>query len=211
MKTFGGILKEEREKQGKTILEIHRETRIPEKTLVALEANDFTSLPEPTSLKGFIQNYARTLGLDDKPLIAIFNRDWRKQETPKIIPSGLTKPLDQPNSFWTPQTMIILGLSIIITIFLIFIGFQIKNYYASPKLIIDKPQDNETIKSKAVTVSGKTNPDVSVYINEELGNVDEDGNFTYELELFPGENTITVKAVNRHKKTTTVIRKVKKE
>lgn len=210
MKTVGEILREERLKQGKTILEIHRETKIPEKTLHALETNDYRLLPELTFIKGFIQNYAKILGLDDQQLVAIFKRDFATTQAPKIIPAGFIKPLDQKNTFFSPATLPILIITILATIFLTFIGYEVKIYFSQPKLTIEQPKDNEQISGWLATVKGKTSRDASVYINEELINVDDRGNFSYELELFPGENTITVKAINRHKKETIVIKKVKK-
>ena len=86
MKSVGQILKKEREKQGRTILQIYRETKIPEKNLLALEADKYSSLPSATFIKGFISIYAKALELDEKKLIAIFRRDWKKREEAKIVP-----------------------------------------------------------------------------------------------------------------------------
>jgi len=108
MKSVGQILKKERQKQGKTLNQINRETKIPEKNLIALETDDYASLPPATFIKGFIQIYAKSLDLDEKKLIAIFRRDWQKKEQTKIIPEGLTKPLDGQSSFWNPKTTVVL-------------------------------------------------------------------------------------------------------
>lgn len=209
MKSVGQILKKERQKQGKTLNQIHRETKIPEKNLIALETDDYASLPPATFIKGFIQIYAKSLDLDEKKLIAIFRRDWQKKEQTKIIPEGLTKPLDGQSSFWSPKTAMVLIISLFLIVFLSYLGFQLKKYFSPPSLTVERPLENEKVKEQTVEIKGRANQDASVYINDELININESGNFSYELKLFPGENTIYIKAINRRGKETSISRKVK--
>ena len=209
MKSIGQILKKERQKQGKTILQIHRETKIPEKNLIALETDDYASLPPATFIKGFIQIYAGTLDLDEKKLIAIFRRDWQKKEKARIIPEGLVKPLDGQSSFWTPKTAMILIISLFFAVFLSYLGFQLKKYFSPPKVVVERPLEDEETEEETIEIKGKADKDSSVYINDELINIDETGSFSYEFKLFPGENTIYIKAVNRRGKETIVSRQVK--
>jgi cytoskeletal protein RodZ len=208
MKSVGQILKQERKKQKKSILQIHRETKIPEQNIIALENNNFASLPPATFVKGFIQIYAKNLGLDEKKLIAVFRRDWRKKEKTKIVPEELKDSLTRQKFVWSPKMTLILATSFFLTIFIAYLGFQIKNFFSPPKLTIEKPQENEQIRGKTIEVKGETDKGASVYLNDELINPDEKGSFTYELKVFPGENTITIKAVDRREKQTTIERQI---
>ena len=81
---------------------------------------------------------------------------------------------------------------------------------SKPKLIISEPEDGREIKGgdKKVTISGITDNDASVYVNNGQIIVSKDGSFTTSIPLNDGENTITVKAVNSASTSTTIDLKV---
>jgi len=207
MKSVGHILKKQREKQGKSLSQINRITKIPEKNLLALEADNYSLLPAPTFVKGFIQIYAKALDLDPEKLVAIFRRDSQKKEQSEVLPQGLT-PITK-KTFWNPKLTISLAIGLLLAVFLSFFGFHLKNYFSPPILLVEKPVDNQEIKEEQVEVKGKTSKDVSVYVNDELINVDAKGEFNYQFKVFSGTNTITVKAVNSRDKETTISRQIK--
>lgn len=69
----------------------------------------------------------------------------------------------------------------------------------APKLEITSPQDGSTVsqrKQQVVTVTGTTDPQNKVYLNEQFLFVRSDGSFTGQFQLQPGGNAIHVKAVN---------------
>lgn len=66
---LGSILREAREAQGLTLAQAQAKTRISEKFLEALERGDYTALPTPVHVRGFLRNYARFLDLDPQPLL----------------------------------------------------------------------------------------------------------------------------------------------
>lgn len=208
MKTVGEILKQEREKQDKTILQIHRETKIPQKTLEALEADNFTSLPPATFVKGFIRVYAQTLDLEPKKLLAIFRRDWQESEKGEIVPKGLSQPLNPSGFGWTPKTAFILIISTLGLLFLAYIGLQLTRFLLPPKLSLESPLEGQKIEQEMVKIVGQASKDSSVYVNNQLIETDEEGKFSYQLKLFPGENRIEVKAVDRRDKETLLLRTI---
>jgi cytoskeleton protein RodZ len=67
--TLGDIVKKARVDQKLSLEEISVLTRIKEKYLIAIEANNFDVLPSPVQKKGFVRAYAKALGLDPVPLI----------------------------------------------------------------------------------------------------------------------------------------------
>jgi cytoskeletal protein RodZ len=69
MDELGQILRQARENKGLSIEEAHEETRINVRYLEALENGEYSVLPSATHARGFLQNYARFLGLDPDPLI----------------------------------------------------------------------------------------------------------------------------------------------
>jgi len=66
----GLTLREARELLGISVHEVAERIKFAPKQVEALEANDFTHLPQATFLRGFVRSYARMLQLDEAPLIA---------------------------------------------------------------------------------------------------------------------------------------------
>lgn len=66
-----------------------------------------------------------------------------------------------------------------------------------PKLEINSPKDGENLKDSQVTVSGKTDPNVGITVNDHLAIVSGDGYFNYTLTFGNGENKIKVVALDR--------------
>lgn len=208
MKTVGEILKSERLKKNKSLLQLHRETKIPQRFLVALEANDFSTLPPDTFVKGFIKIYSQALGLSASQLLAVYRRDREGQEQKEILPPSLSEDAIQKKWHWTPKLTAIIGISMAIVLFLSYLGWQIWSFLAPPKLIVERPVDNQIIKEESTEVVGQTNKDASVYVNDQLVNITNQGKFTYTIKLFPGENRLVITAVNRRGVKTTIECKV---
>ena len=60
---FGQYLRTERELRQVHLMEISAETKIPIRTLEALESGEWDSLPAEVFVRGFARSYARFLGL----------------------------------------------------------------------------------------------------------------------------------------------------
>lgn len=71
------------------------------------------------------------------------------------------------------------------------------NYLSdNPTLEIFSPKDNETIHDLEILIVGKTDPGNTIMINNRLVIVDTNGNFTHTINLYSGENIVTVIAIN---------------
>src|SRR3989344_6979031 len=93
-------------------------------------------------------------------------------------------------------------------ILMVYILFQYRYAIINPPVTLDSPQDNVVIQSRRVVVSGKTDPNATVYVNEDTVALEEDGTFRKVITVFSGKNTITVKAVNRFGRETVIKREV---
>lgn len=63
----------------------------------------------------------------------------------------------------------------------------------APSINITSPKDGDIFNAKNITVTGKTEKNVKLYVNKEMANVSEDGNFTANIILKnEGENIILV-------------------
>ncbi|HEY65023.1 MAG TPA: helix-turn-helix domain-containing protein [Caldilineae bacterium] len=70
MSDLGQWLREAREARGLSLAEVEKATRIRQQYLSALEADDWSALPNETVGRGFLRNYALFLGLDAEELLA---------------------------------------------------------------------------------------------------------------------------------------------
>lgn len=80
MSSIGEILKTERIRQGKNLKEIEQETKIRAKYLLALEKNDFDSLPHGIYPKVFLRAYCQFLGIDSNLLLEKYNEEIDQKE-----------------------------------------------------------------------------------------------------------------------------------
>lgn len=78
-----------------------------------------------------------------------------------------------------------------------------------PKLEVTSPSDGASITGeRKIQVTGKTEPEAKVFINDNRAIVNSDGNFTYTLSLNDGENNLKIKALDNATNITEVERKV---
>jgi len=73
--SVGAQLAEERRRQGKSILEVASGTNIMARTIEFIEHGRSDALPTAAYVKGYIQGYAKFLGIPVEPLIAEYNRE----------------------------------------------------------------------------------------------------------------------------------------
>jgi hypothetical protein len=61
-------------------------------------------------------------------------------------------------------------------------------------LVVTSPQDGSTLDSTNATVKGKTTPGADVFVNDQSGKADANGNFSISVGLDEGANQIVVSA-----------------
>jgi cytoskeletal protein RodZ len=130
-----------------------------------------------------VKDYADFLGLNGEELLCLFRRDYDRR------PENSTR-----RRFWfslTPQfafTAFILLLGIIFTAYLV---TEYLKFNRPPLLKINWPQD---FSQKTIEISGITDPESTVKINDSLVIVDINGNFKKSLEISTPEAKIVVEA-----------------
>ncbi len=86
----GGCLRALRLRAGASLEEMARATRISPGCLKALEANDFSELPAPVFVKGFIRAYCDFLGAPSEEALALYQVTLGGSAAPK--PHALPEP-----------------------------------------------------------------------------------------------------------------------
>lgn len=82
--------------------------------------------------------------------------------------------------------------------------------YENPILEVNEPEDGKAVQGgdKKIKVSGKTSPNVKIFINDSQVIVDRDGNFSADQPLNEGGNTISIKAIDTASNTTGIQRQI---
>lgn len=208
MKTAGEILKEKRLEKNLSLSDIEKATRIREKFLKAIEEDNFSLVPGFTYLYGFVGTVAQYLGLPKERVLAVLRRQYEEKKIP-VLPKGIEKPL-LPNAFLTKVSIPITFIFALIILF-VFVYFQYKIFNSSPKLVIDYPDKEITVKTDDITVKGSTNKDSRIFINGQEISVNENGSFSANIKISQGSNKLIIVAVSKKGKETKVEKEVQKQ
>lgn len=94
MPAVGAYLRELRERQGVSLDEISRSTRVLHHYLEALESDNLASLPAPVFAKGFIRAYCQALGVAPDEAIVMYDQKVGQSRTPASLapPPRVTQP-----------------------------------------------------------------------------------------------------------------------
>lgn len=206
MKTIGRAIKEARTKKRYSLSKLGDATKIKKDFIEALEKENWKTLPDFPVLVGFVKNIAGALGTNEKGLMALLRRDY----PPKALLIN-PKP-DVENKFvFSPKLTFAIGMGIIVVLLSGYLAFQYGTFVGPPSLSVFEPKEAQVITERVIKVSGKTDSDAIVRVNNQPVLLDSEGNFIAEIEIFEGTNEIEVKAQSRAGKETVVRRKIKPE
>lgn len=116
--TLGEYLVQQRKENNLNFEDILEETKIPPKTLKAMEADDYGQLPADAFARGFYMLYAKCLGLDQTEILERYDRQ-RTERPGKGRFASPTKQVKQVNTMAARPSMVtgsILGLNLIVII-----------------------------------------------------------------------------------------------
>lgn len=187
-----------------TLEQISAATKIRPRFLAAIEKGEYDKLPSTAYAKGFVTNYASYLGVPQKEILALFRREFDEKKHLKVLPDSLAK-----NSGFTVRRINIGQSFIVASLVLLilggYLGYQYRGVILAPPLMIDTPRQSKEVKND-IMISGKTDPNATVYINNEPVSINSSGEFSKILSLFPGKSSLTIKARNRFGKETVLQR-----
>ena len=197
MKTVGQILKKARLDKLYTIDQLSSLTKIDEKYIESIEADDYASLPSETFTKGFIRNLGLRLDKNPDELVAIFRRDF-KVPVPTKVKTPRNKRQIISLSHLTSQVVLF---SFGLVVFLGYLVFQFRAILTPPTLEITRPLSGSVLVSP-LEIEGSTTPDSNITINDNIkAKPDQSGRFLVRINLPVGETNITVTATNRFSRT----------
>lgn len=184
--------------------DVSKSTKIKKDFLDAIEKSEYGKLPSSTFAQGFVRNYTQFLKLPEDEVTPLFRREFDEEKIYKVLPSGV--PADFPVSKMKKSQLILV--SLLFAVLVLYLLFQYKDAIIAPNISVKSPLENEVVKSTLVTVSGSTNPENVVYVNDFPVSVGDNGNFKKSLYLFPGKTKVMIKVVNRFNKSTVITRDI---
>lgn len=203
----GQRLHDERIKKGLSISDVSQATKIRQSFLIAIEKGEYHRLPSAAYATGFVRNYAEYLGLPKREIFALFRREFDEEKIYKVLPDSLTPKKEFPRfRIRIQRTLLVLGG--VISAFFVYVIFQYRFFVMNPPLQVLTPKEGSNT-SREVIVTGKTDPNATVFVNTFPVVVDVKGVFMKKLTLSQGTTVILVKAKNRLNKETIVQRNIR--
>jgi transcriptional regulator with XRE-family HTH domain len=205
MRKIGLFLQEERNKKKLTLAQMERETKIKKQFIDLIEKGDWENLPEYPITSGFVKTIAKSLGIPEETAIAILRRDYPFDKKKVSINP---KPDLKLKVSINPKILVAVLSVLMILFFLGYLFYQYIQYVSPPKLIIDRPAENQEVIVGNVVVAGKTDSDVTLTVNNQRVLVSETGEFSDKIEVDEQTKDIVFVAKSRYGKETVVIRKI---
>ena len=206
MRTIGEVLKEARVKRKLTFTKLEETTKIKREFISAIEKEDWEKLPEYPVVNGFVRSLAGVLKIDVRETLAKLRRDYPPKNL-RINP----KPDVSEKYIWSPKMTFLVAIAVFTLIILSYLGYQYVDFISPPSLEVINPNEEEVVTHPLLIVSGLTEPEAVIKVNNQPVIVEEDGKFFAEIEIFEGTQVIEVKAISRSGKETTMRRNIKVE
>lgn len=116
MGQLGETLRERRTALGLTLDQAEECTRIRSKLLQALEAGEYSRLPNPGYVRGFVSSYARYLELDPVPLLAMYRAETGsgRYHDINIVPDEAVAPRGEQHAVpWKAAVIVVAALAVV--------------------------------------------------------------------------------------------------
>ncbi|OGY88897.1 MAG: hypothetical protein A2677_02670 [Candidatus Komeilibacteria bacterium RIFCSPHIGHO2_01_FULL_52_14] len=193
--TVGEQIRAARESQKKTLAECAQELSIQERYLAAIESSQFSIIPGDLYARAWIRKYAAAVGLVPDHVMISYDRE-RKAHT-KFAPH---KETAQPphRLVWEFLTLRrIVAILIVLTVigYAAYIGYQTLK---PPRVDLSIPTTGFQTHENSIIIRGQTETDVSVFINKERIVLDARQQFSEEIILHEGLNTVLIEARKKH-------------
>ncbi len=107
-RTLGQYLRAERELRQMTLPELSQSTRIPLRSLLALEEDRAFELPSEVFVKGFLRAYAKALGLPEQEVLTRFADQGRPSQDPQRSLVANVAPPERGRNFGIAIAVVIL-------------------------------------------------------------------------------------------------------
>ncbi len=207
--TLGEILQEQRRIKKEDLSLVSKELKIDIKYLKALENGEYGNLPAGIYGKSFLRQYGEYLGLNYSKLAKIYDQESDLSEDLNNSGNVFSYKRAKKSYFLSlPKIIRNIILVLIILTGFFYLGLKFKEITAPPKLDVNFPHPGHITEENKIVISGNTEKNARVFINDKEILVDNQGNFNYQIDLKNGINAVKIKANKRYSRTAEIIRQV---
>lgn len=172
--------------------------------LEAIENNRLDLIPSGIYKKCYLKKYAEFIGLKDELIDKRIN-DLKEED--KDDPFS-KKVVSRNNLLVFPKIIKIILFSLAILFCILYLLFYLRKITQPPRLIITYPESNLLTDDRSVTISGETEAEVELKINDELVLSNNNGNFSQTINLKTGINNIIISAKKKYSRENVIIKQV---
>lgn len=202
--TLGDKLNKTRIDQDLSLEEVEANIKVQKKYLEALEEGQYNLLPGDIYAKAWLKLYGQFLGLPFQELIA----DYKIEKSVSEKLDKVSEPIKDKRrfdfAFLKPRFIKVFFIGLVVLVLVGYLGWEIKNIVSPPPVIIYQPQDNLRTNQNSILVEGHTEPEVQLTINNELVLLDENGDFSQNINLVFGLNNLSINAKKKHSQSTQI-------
>lgn len=198
-----------RERQGLTLEQVEELTTIRAKFIEALESDRWDSIPSEVYGRGYLERYAKALGL---PVVTIMNQydNERSKYASRCQESSVEftpKAYIIPRAILTPRLIGSIAAMVVVFGFATVAGAQLMKFSQVPFLQVSTSEGQSqgaehmvVASGNHVVITGKTLPEATIVINGTPAPVIA-GGFSQGISLHKGVNPIVVQATDSRGKT----------
>lgn len=205
MRKIGLFLREERTKKKLSLSQMERDTKIKKKFIDMIEKGEWNHLPEYSVTSGFVRTIAKKLRISEENAMALLRRDY---------PSGVKelpvnpKPDLELRTTVSPKFIMILMSALAGILFLGYLVYQYVLYISPPKLLVSRPVEGQEVFVGDISISGKTDSDVTLTVNNQKVLVSKNGDFNDKINVAENAKEIVFMAKSRYGKETVIVRRI---
>ncbi len=202
-------LKITRQKKQIALAEVAAAINVNHRYLKALEEGDYGLLPTGIYGLNYLREYANFLDLDYEKLLRKFKEEQRVYQSSEQRHLFARQTVRRKYFVAIPNVVKYASIALVAILSLLYLWFLVQNIFLPPKLEITSPAaDQTTVNKSKIVVAGKTDKETEILINEQPAMVSATGDFSEEVNLHPGVNSITVVAQKAAKKKNILTREV---
>jgi len=200
IETLSEYLTSVRENLKLSAFEVAKKTGIKLKFLNGLESGNFKDLPANVYVLGFLKELAGLYSIDGNELIEQYKKERAILE--QVFKHNLYFEKAWHKNFFqklviTPKILsLFLGLAFV-AISVAYIVWQVWSINKTPSLQVFTPLNNAVINGAVLQVLGRTDPGMTLTVNDQNVFVDNKGGFQAEIGITPGPKEIDIIAENR--------------
>lgn len=207
--TVSELLRSKREEKGLNFKKIARKININPSYLKALEEERYQKIPDGVYQTKILKKYASFLGLSTKELEEKFIKEKSALHDTDNNSLFSVKRVEKKNFLVLPKILRGALLGGLILICFICLGVYLNGVFSPPELKVTSPSSNDIVTSeRQIMISGETEPETEILINNNLISNRKNGFFEKEIDLKEGVNTITVTAQKKYGQKTVVEKQV---